>query len=252
MTCEMFLCPSHAWLTEEEAALVRGLHQPPTGTSTAWSSPTSTSCGPRSGRWRRSPGRRVEARHLAHQPFREALARLLALKQELAPGSDGLFGAFKPGRDGGEVPRTIDYEALARERLALRHHPDLRRRRSAQRQRPRRAGGRGAAAPGGLRAGLPPPRAGLTGGRGGEGGRGAPCDPRSSFCWGRAPALATQQRPWAWRKRGPLRTSSASEGPLAAVEGAVDPGQRGGGPAAQRLAAAPAGARAPPRRWSRR
>ena len=33
-------------------------------------------------------------------PFRAALRRLLALKEELAPGSEGLFGAFRPGRDG--------------------------------------------------------------------------------------------------------------------------------------------------------
>jgi len=33
---------------------------------------------------------------------------------ELEPGSEGLFGAFKPGRDGEPVPRRIDYEALAR------------------------------------------------------------------------------------------------------------------------------------------
>jgi hypothetical protein len=56
----------------------------------------------------------VERRHLALEPFRRALARLLSLKEELEPGSEGLFGAFRPGRDGEPVPRRIDYEALAR------------------------------------------------------------------------------------------------------------------------------------------
>jgi len=114
MTCEMFLCPSHAWLTEEEAALCEACTTPDwhlyglvvTDVEFLRSALGAVAA---------LTGARVEARHLTRQPFRQALARLLALKQELAPGSDGLFGAFKPGRDGGEVRRTIDYEALARE-----------------------------------------------------------------------------------------------------------------------------------------
>ncbi len=113
LTCEAFLCPSHAWLTEEEAAL----------------------CEAACGSWHlyglvvtdvpflravlgavaARTGARVERRHLDQRPFQRALARLLALKEELEPGSEGLFGAFKPGRDGEPVPRRIDYEALARE-----------------------------------------------------------------------------------------------------------------------------------------
>ena len=120
MTCEMFLCPSHAWLTEEEAALCEVACAPaPAGQIADWhlyglvitDVPFLRAC---LGAVAALTGARVEARHLEQGPFREALARLLALKQELAPGSDGLFGAFKPGRDGGEVPRRIDYEALAR------------------------------------------------------------------------------------------------------------------------------------------
>ena len=133
MTCEMFLCPSHAWLSEEEAALCEAACAPGEGSP----APRGASAGAGGGAmadWHlyglvvtdveflraclgavaALTGARVERRHLDHPPFRAALARLLALKQELAPGSDGLFGAFKPGRDGGEVRRTIDYEALAR------------------------------------------------------------------------------------------------------------------------------------------
>jgi hypothetical protein len=61
----------------------------------------------------------VEERHLDDPPFRAALRRLLALKEELAPGSDGLFGAFKPGDDGEPVPRRIDYAALGAARSPL-------------------------------------------------------------------------------------------------------------------------------------
>jgi hypothetical protein len=136
MTCEMFLCPSHAWLTEEEAALCElacavggadraahastGARGPAAAAGMAdWhlyglvitDVPFLRAC---LGAVAALTGARVEARHLEQRRFHEALARLLALKQELAPGSDGLFGAFKPGRDGGEVPRRIDYEALAR------------------------------------------------------------------------------------------------------------------------------------------
>jgi len=56
----------------------------------------------------------VERRHLEAPAFRSALRRLLDLKSQLAPGSEGLFGAFRPANDGGEVPRRIDYEAIDR------------------------------------------------------------------------------------------------------------------------------------------
>lgn len=112
VTCEAFLCPSHAWLGEDEAALVEracadwhlyGL----VVTDVPFLRAALAGVAART-------GQRVEARHLEHPPFRAALRRLLALKEELAPGSEGLFGAFKPGRDGGEVPRQIDYAALGR------------------------------------------------------------------------------------------------------------------------------------------
>jgi hypothetical protein len=112
-TCESFFCPSHAWLTEEEGALaaescagdaylyglvvtdVEFLRAALAGVAVL-------------------VGARVERRHLADGRFRRAFTRLLALKEELAPGSDGLYGAFRRGPDGEPFPRSIDYEALGR------------------------------------------------------------------------------------------------------------------------------------------
>ena len=113
LTCEAFLCPSHAWLGEEEAQLCEaaGLGWHLYGlviTDVPFLRAVLGAVAART-------GARVERRHLQHEPFRAALARLLATKEELEPGSEGLFGAFKPGRDGEPVPRRIDYEALARE-----------------------------------------------------------------------------------------------------------------------------------------
>jgi hypothetical protein len=113
-TCESFLCPSHAWLDEEEAALAElgsadfhlyGL----VVTDVPFLRAVLAAVA-------RLTGARVEPRHLAAPAFREALRALLALKEELEPGSEGLFGAFRPGRDGEPVPRTIDYQAIDRDR----------------------------------------------------------------------------------------------------------------------------------------
>jgi hypothetical protein len=112
-TCETFFCPSHAWLSEEEAALAEGAAGDPhlyglvvTDVPFLRACLAAVADG---------TGARVERRHLDRAPFRAALRRLLSLKEELAPGSDGLFGAFAPGPDGGEVPRRIDYASMGRE-----------------------------------------------------------------------------------------------------------------------------------------
>jgi hypothetical protein len=111
-TCEAFLCPSHSWLTEEEAELLAttcpdahlyGL--------VVTDVPFVRAC--REG-VSRLAGTRLELRHLARPAVRATLRRLLALKEELEPGSDGLYGAFRPGADGEPVPRAIDYAALDR------------------------------------------------------------------------------------------------------------------------------------------
>jgi hypothetical protein len=112
-TCDGFFCPSHAWLSEEEAELAAeacgdwylyGL--------VVTDVPFLRACLEALAR---GAGGRVERRHLADVAFRAALRRLLALKEELAPGSEGLYGAFRPAPDGGEAPRAIDYAALGRE-----------------------------------------------------------------------------------------------------------------------------------------
>jgi hypothetical protein len=110
-TCDAFLCPSHAFLSGEEAAI---LDRALAGdfhlyglvvTDVPFLRAALAGVSART-------GAKVELRHLEHAAFREALRRLLALKEELAPGSDGLFGAFRPGESGEDLPRRIDYAAL--------------------------------------------------------------------------------------------------------------------------------------------
>jgi hypothetical protein len=112
-TCDAFLCPSHSWLSEEEADLAAAacaadphlyglvVTDVPFLRATLGAVAALT-------------GARVSRTHLGDRAFLGAFARLLALKEELAPGSDGLFGAFRPGSDGDPVPRAIDYAALGR------------------------------------------------------------------------------------------------------------------------------------------
>jgi hypothetical protein len=113
-TCETFQCPSFSWLSEEEAALAEaaagdfhlyGLVV--TDVPFLRAALAAVADG---------AGARVERRHLADARFRVALRRLLALKEELAPGSEGLFGAFAAGPGGEEAPRRIDYGAIGRGR----------------------------------------------------------------------------------------------------------------------------------------
>ena len=98
-TCDAFLCPSHAWLEEDEAALAEaacagdswlyGLVVTDPGYLRATLSAVADLAG--------SPIRLVD---LDAPAFREAFRRLLAAKEELAPGSDGLFAAFRGARAG--------------------------------------------------------------------------------------------------------------------------------------------------------
>jgi hypothetical protein len=112
-TCETFLCPSHSWLSEEEAAL---LADACAGDPYLYGLVVTDVPFLRAalGGVAALAGRRIERRDLAHRRLRAALVRLLALKEELAPGSDGLFGAFRAAADGEPVPRAIDYAALGR------------------------------------------------------------------------------------------------------------------------------------------
>jgi hypothetical protein len=112
-TCETFLCPSHSWLAEEEAEMVDlacgdawlyGL----VVTDVPFVRAVLDAVG-------RLCGARLERRHLARPEVQDALRSLFSLKEELEPGSEGLFGAFRPGKDGEPVPRRIDYGSLGRD-----------------------------------------------------------------------------------------------------------------------------------------
>ncbi len=110
-TCDTFLCPSHAWLSEAEASMAAlacagdfhlyGL----VVTDVPFLRAALDGIA-------RLTGARVGTGDLQRSRFLRAFRALLALKEELAPGSDGLFGAFEPGPDGEPLPRTIDYGAL--------------------------------------------------------------------------------------------------------------------------------------------
>jgi hypothetical protein len=113
--CDTFLCPSHSWLTEDEAEIaaracaldfylygvvvtdVPFLRAALAGIA-------------------RLAGRAVVSGDLEEPAFRRALRALLAAKEELEPGSDGLYGAFRAGPDGEPVAREIDYDGIARDR----------------------------------------------------------------------------------------------------------------------------------------
>jgi hypothetical protein len=90
-TCESFLCPSHAGITEREAAIVEAVADFHLYGLAVTDAPFVRAALQALAA---AAGRPVELAQLRHAPLAAALRRLLALKEELAPGSDGLFGAF--------------------------------------------------------------------------------------------------------------------------------------------------------------
>jgi hypothetical protein len=113
--CESFLCPSHSWLREEEAEIAsRACARDPylygvVVTDVPFLRGVLGAIADLA-------GRAVVSNDLGDAGFLRALRELFALKEELEPGSDGLYGAFRPGADGEPVPRDIDYAGLARDR----------------------------------------------------------------------------------------------------------------------------------------
>jgi len=113
--CDRFFCPSHSWLGEEEAELaVRACARDPylygvVVTDVPFLRAVLAGVAGLAGRAPR-------AADLEDVGFLGAFRAVLALKEELEPGSEGLYGAFRPGDDGEPVPRAIDYAGLDRER----------------------------------------------------------------------------------------------------------------------------------------
>jgi hypothetical protein len=94
-TCESFLCASHAAISEREAAIVEavadfhlyGLVVPDAAFVRAVLEELADAAGAQ-----------VELEELRDPSVSNGLRRLLALKEELEPGSDGIFAAFhRPG-----------------------------------------------------------------------------------------------------------------------------------------------------------
>jgi len=112
-TCGAFFCPSHSWLSEEEAEIVA---QTCAGDPYLYGLAVTDVPFLRAALQgvARLAGRSVGRRNLDNERFRAALRRLFALKEELTPGSEGLFGAFQAGADGEPIPRMIDYAVLGR------------------------------------------------------------------------------------------------------------------------------------------
>jgi hypothetical protein len=124
LTCDAFLCPSHAHLSEDEATLAArasgdfylyGL----VVTDAAFLHAVLDGLEALAG-FRPVPG------DLDHPPFRSALAALLALKEELAPGSEGLFAAFRPSRDKQTMPTEEPQGGSPAERVQAALGGDLR------------------------------------------------------------------------------------------------------------------------------
>ena len=119
--CESFLCPSHAWLTEEEAEMVEsGLRRRPPLRARGHRRPLRARRARGGGAARRGAGGAAPPRDPA---VNAALRGLFALKEELEPGSEGLFGAFRPGADGVRLPARHRLRGPGARRLALGRHP---------------------------------------------------------------------------------------------------------------------------------
>ena len=101
MTCQAFLCPSHRSLCEEEAALVAQA----TGDYYLYGLVVTDADFLRAvlDALEALAGRRPAPPDLAHPRFRRALRAILSLKEELEPGSEGIFGAFRAARAAGAL-----------------------------------------------------------------------------------------------------------------------------------------------------
>ena len=101
LTCEAFLCPSHAHLGEEEASLAALA----SGDYYLYGLVVTDADFLRAvlDALEALAGRRPAPPDLAHPRFRRALRAILSLKEELEPGSEGIFGAFRAARAAGAL-----------------------------------------------------------------------------------------------------------------------------------------------------
>jgi len=115
LTCDAFLCPSHAQIRDDEADVAAraagdfyryGLLVTDVPFLRAVLSAL-----------RVRTGFAVQPGHLDHLPFRRALGTLLALKEELAPGSEGYFRAFQRRELPGEPEQGGPPEAAILDQL---------------------------------------------------------------------------------------------------------------------------------------
>jgi hypothetical protein len=93
LTCDAFLCPSHAHLREEEALLVAAA----AGDFHLYGLVVTDAPFVHAilGALAERTGLRAAASDLRHGPFQEALRALFSLKEDLEAGSEGIFGAFR-------------------------------------------------------------------------------------------------------------------------------------------------------------
>jgi len=106
-TCEAFLCPSHARLTEREAVVVEAATDFYLYGLVATDAPFVRAV--LQGLEAAAPGALDAKRHREPRVV-AALRRLFELKEELAPASEGIFGAFRHRHD--EPPEAAGPEAI--------------------------------------------------------------------------------------------------------------------------------------------
>lgn len=104
LTCEAFLCPSHAYLREVDAVLAEAADDYFLYGLVVTDAPFLQAV---LGALEEEVGVGPTPASLTHRGFRQALRGVLLLKEELQPGSEGVFGAFRTReRRGPPAPAT--------------------------------------------------------------------------------------------------------------------------------------------------
>jgi hypothetical protein len=109
-TCESFLCPSHAGITEREAAIVEAVADFHLYGLVVTDGPFVRAV---LDGLAQAAGGAIEPARARAPTVAASLRRLFAIKETLEPGSDGLFGAFRHGGAGAHDRRTGPEAILA-------------------------------------------------------------------------------------------------------------------------------------------